>query len=159
MSDPDTTSPAHIAEATAGIREALALLVGRWQTQGRMRADGRSFAGTDRYHWVAGGHFLVHDWDVQMPDGRTTGIEVIGKRADGGGFAVHVYDDQGDTSVSTLRIDGDALRIDSHALRFRGRFLDGGGVLEGTWESQVPESLAWSPLMDVRLEKVDASAH
>ncbi len=157
MTDPVSPAPHH-AGAAPGIRKALSPLAGRWRTQGRMHADGRTFAGSDRYDWVAGGHFLLHSWDVQMPDGRTTGIEVIGKRADGDGFSVHAYDDQGGTTASILRIVGDALQIDGAALRFRGHLLDAGAVVDGVWESKEPQDSAWSPLMDLRLVRIEAPA-
>ena len=51
--------------------QALARLdafAGEWETTGVM-ATGETFRATDTYEWVAGGHFLLHRFDAEMPAG------------------------------------------------------------------------------------------
>ncbi|MGH7725605.1 MAG: DUF1579 family protein [Candidatus Eiseniibacteriota bacterium] len=47
--------------------------VGVWNTEGEMRntpsGSSTKFKATDTYEWLPGGHFLLHRFDANMPDG------------------------------------------------------------------------------------------
>jgi hypothetical protein len=134
-------------------------LVGHWITSGKMLDDlGKTFNGIDIYEWVAGGHFLLHRWDVDMPDGKNQGIEVVGYNASSKNFVVRSYDNQGSESSMTLAVTRDIITIADETMRFTGQFVDNGSTVQGTWQFKANEQSDWAPWMQVRLVRSGSKA-
>jgi hypothetical protein len=135
----------------------LQQFVGVWQTEGTMLpASGRGgehFTAVDSYELVPGGYFLLHHWDARMPDGRTRGIEVMGRAAETNGFFLHSYDDVGNAGVMSASNEGGRWTFDGESMRFRGSFSEDGDLFSGTWEFRPDAAGSWQPWMTVRLRR------
>lgn len=134
----------------------LAPLAGRWSTHGEVYAasdaPAASFTATDSYEWEAGGRLLLHRWDARMPEGRSRGLEVIGRAAAAGEWFVHVYDDQGGQEEMRARMEDGRWMLTGDATRFSGRFSADGSLLRGEWELREEDS--WRPWMWVELTRL-----
>lgn len=141
--------------------EPLEAFVGTWTTEGEVTtaAPGRrtAFTATDTYEWLPGGHFLLHRFDADMPDGRVEGIEVIGQGRASGTYAMHAFDNTGTSSVMQARIEGGRWTFVGENIRFAGRFGEGGRVFAGSWEGRSGRDGSWQPLMEVTLTRTDRS--
>jgi hypothetical protein len=133
--------------------------VGAWETEGEVKASPSGqpvkFKATDNYEWLPGGHFLLHRFDADMPEGNINGIEVIGYDKETSSYPMHSFDSQGNAVVMQGRVDEDAWRFVGETTRFTGRFRDGGKVFAGTWELRSEDGSKWQPWMDVTLRKVE----
>jgi hypothetical protein len=149
MNKPEPASPA---------LAALSPFVGVWATEGEMKGDkpsgaGTSFTASDRYEWLPGGHFLLHHFDADMPEGKVSGIEVIGCSADGKRYPMHSFDNQGTEGLMHAQVDGTNWRFLGDSLRFTGGFHEQGRLFAGLWEVRPDAQADWQPLMDVRLRR------
>ncbi|HSX61295.1 MAG TPA: DUF1579 family protein [Tahibacter sp.] len=136
----------------------LAAFVGTWTTQGEVKLLGPSGRGapyraTDTYEWLPGGHFLLHRFVAQMPDGAVEGIEVIGYDASRKHFTMHSYDNQGNANVMQASVDGEQWTYSGNNVRFRGNFSEDGRVFSGTWEMRERLNVAWRTWMSVALRR------
>jgi len=145
--------------ATFNELERLNPFVGVWDTEGEMKttAPGQSakFRATDTYEWLPGGHFLLHRFDADMPEGRVQGIEVIGYSRENDSFPMHSFDSTGNTSLMQAQVEKEIWTFVGDAIRFTGQFRDKGKVFAGLWEFFSGEDAAWQPLMDVTLRKAE----
>ena len=134
----------------------LAPLVGRWSTRGEVYATADApaspFAATDSYELEAGERLLLHRWDAQMPQGRSRGIEVIGRTEAATDWFVHVYDDQGGQEEMRARMEDDRWILTGETSRFSGRFSSDGRRMRGEWELR--EEDRWRPWMWVELTRL-----
>ena len=138
--------------------ERLDLFVGAWKTEGEIKtSNGRParFTATDTYEWVSGGHFLLHRFEADMPDGKVQGIEVIGYSQETNSYPMHSFDNSGKASMMQARVELDTWTFVGEAVRFTGSFGDQGKIFEGLWESRSGEGAAWQPWMNVRLMKTE----
>jgi hypothetical protein len=59
----------------------LELFVGKWNTQGEIKASpygpAGKIIGTDTYEWLPGGFFLVHRVDVRIGDQKTSQLKLL----------------------------------------------------------------------------------
>lgn len=137
--------------------ERLNPFVGVWDTEGEMKttAPGRlaKFRATDTYEWVPGGHFLLHRFDADMPEGKVQGIEVIGYSRENDSFPMHSFDSTGNTSLMQAQVKKEIWTFVGDTIRFTGQFRDNGRVFAGLWEFLSGVDAAWLPLMDVTLRK------
>ena len=89
--------------------ERLNPFVGVWDTEGEMKtiALGQSakFKATDTYEWLPGGHFLLHRFDADMPQGKVQGIEVIGYMPESDTYPMYSFDSTGNTNLMQSRIE------------------------------------------------------
>jgi hypothetical protein len=112
--------------------ERLNPFVGVWDTEGEMKPGSQEtpagFKAIDTYEWLPGGHFLIHRFDADMPDGKIQGIEVIGYSQESNSYSMHSFDSSGKVSIMQARVEKD------------------------TW-TFVSEGAAWQPWMNVRLKK------
>ena len=135
----------------------LRAFVGTWRTEGEVRATRSSplapFRAVDVYEWLPGGFFLVHRWDAKMPEGDSSGIEILGFDTTSRTYFIHSFDNQGNLGVMEGIREGDRWTFTGEALRFRGEFGEGGSALTGMWEQRSPDGLTWVPWMDVRLTR------
>ncbi|NUT44898.1 MAG: hypothetical protein HOV86_33385 [Thermoactinospora sp.] len=113
--------------------KALDRLVGTWKVTGGAE-------GTVTYRWMAGGHFLLQDVELNGE----SGLEIIGHDKPFGSetpdpeIKSRYYGSSGSTLAYVYEIDGDELTIwggfkDSGA-RYRGTFSADGDTLTGAWE-------------------------
>jgi hypothetical protein len=146
-----TAASTHLARLNA--------FAGVWDTNGEIKAGPSGqpvkFTATDAYEWLPGGHFLLHRFEADMPDGKVEGIEVIGYNQETKSYPMHSFDNSGNASVMHARIENDTWIFTGESLRFTGRFLDNGKVFAGLWELRSSDGSAWQPWMDVKLRKVE----
>ena len=132
-------------------------LVGIWRTEGEMVSGPAGapvkFTATDIYEWLPGGHFLLHRFDADMPDGRVQGSEIIGYSQESRDYPMHSVDDLGKVSVMHARIEGDIWTFIGEGIRFSGGFRDNGLVFAGLWELRSDDGSTWQPWMRVRMRQ------
>jgi hypothetical protein len=137
--------------------ERLNPFVGVWDTNGEMKTSATGqptkFKASDRYEWLPGGHFLLHRFEANMPDGRVEGIEIIGYSRESDSYPMHSFDSSGNASVMQARREDDRWTFVGEKTRFTGGFRDRGTVFAGLWELRSDDDDAWQPWMDVRLTK------
>ncbi|HEU5163294.1 MAG TPA: DUF1579 family protein [Thermoanaerobaculia bacterium] len=129
---------------------------GRWDTEGEMRSaagPSRAFKARDAYEWVAGGQFLLHRFDADMPDGKVEGIEIIGYDRESRSYVMHSFDSTGTATVMRGTNENGRWMFEGERARFRGGFRDGGRVFAGLWEMRSADGSPWEPWMDVTLRK------
>ncbi len=135
----------------------LDVFVGVWDTEGEMITGPSGpqvkFTATDTYEWMPGGHFLLHRFDANMPNGKVQGTEIIGYSPESGDYPMHSVDSLGNVSVLHARIDGDRWTFSGECMRFSGGFRDNGIVFAGLWEIRSVDGSTWQPWMQVRLRK------
>lgn len=141
--------------------ERLNSFVGTWKTNGIVKGDPSAppahFTALDTYEWLPGGHFLLHRFDADMPEGNVKGIEVIGFRKEDDSYPMRSYDSLGNESVMEGRFEAGVWRFVGQTVRFSGAFRDNGNVFAGAWEMRPDEASAWRPWMDVTLTNVDGA--
>jgi hypothetical protein len=64
------------------------------------------------------------------------------------------FDNEGNVGTMSARRQGETWFFEGPALRFQGRFEEGGEVLSGTWEQRKDSGGEWRPWLDVRLRRV-----
>ena len=140
--------------ATPGL-VPLDRFVGTWDTEGEVGAGESAvhFEATDEYEWLSGGHFLVHKFRARMPDGETSGIEVISHDPASNTFAMRSFDNAGSSGVMTAHHEGDHWVFLGEHMRFSGAFSSDGREFSGLWELKSAEASTWQPWMTVRLLK------
>jgi len=111
------------------------------------------FKATDTYEWPPGGHFLLHRFDADMPDGRVQGIEVIGYSHKSDSYPMHSFDSIGNAILMQARVEKESWTFLGEAIRFIGGFRENGKVFTVLWEFRSADA-PWQPLMDVTLTKV-----
>lgn len=147
-----------ISAASADL-DRLSSFVGVWNTEGAMKASSSEqpvkFKASDIYEWLPGGHFLLHRFDADMPDGKVEGIEVIGYSQETGSYPMHSFDSSGNATLMQARVDQERWTFTGDNLRFTGGFRENGTVFAGAWEQRADKDAGWLPLMNVRLNKVE----
>jgi hypothetical protein len=144
----------------AGVEhERLAVLVGRWKTEGVTRETRGSPAAridaTDTYAWLPGRFALLHTVDAYMGDQRVEGAEIIGYDPKRGAYLTQYFGSDGPaTYEATLEEEGEALvwEMRSETTRFSGTFSSDADAINGHWEL-LDEGSAWRPWMDITLMK------
>lgn len=144
--------------AATSAHQPLAAFVGAWTTRGEVKLVGPSgraapFQASDTYEWLPGGHFLLHRFAAQMPDGEVSGIEVIGYDTSRKIYTMHSYDNQGNAGVMQANVDGDQWTFTGNNVRFRGGFSEEGSVFGGVWEMRERINAPWRAWMTVELRK------
>jgi hypothetical protein len=139
--------------------ERLDPFVGVWHTDGQLKINPSDqpsrFTAIDTYEWLPGGHFLLHRFDADMPDGEVQGIEVIGYARETDSYFMHSFDSTGDASSMRARVQNQTWTFTGKNVRFTGGFRDNGKVFAGMWELRSGDGAPWQPWMDVTLKKVE----
>ena len=154
----EASSPGGVVSPSAASPELepLANFVGLWDTEGEMRAasgPGRTFKASDAYEWVAGGLFLLHRFDADMPEGKVEGIEIIGYDRESGSYLMHSFDSTGNATLMRGTTEKESWTFTGESVRFRGSFRDGARVFAGVWEMRASDGSGWEPWMEVTLRK------
>jgi hypothetical protein len=140
--------------ATPGLAP-LDRFVGTWDTEGQVGAGESAvrFEAVDEYEWLAGGYFLVHKFRACMPDGETSGIEVISHDPPSNTYAMRSFDNAGSAGVMIAHHEGDHWVFLGEHMRFSGAFSPDGREFSGVWEMRSTEAATWQPWMTVKLLK------
>lgn len=137
--------------------ESLRFLIGRWHTQGEIKATGGNPAskliGTDSYEWVLDGHFILHKVDVTMNNEKVEAIEIIGDFDEESKlYKMRSFDNQGAYTEmeayidekGTLHILGDKMRANLS--------VSDNNTMIAHWENS-EDNQEWFPWMDLKLSK------
>jgi hypothetical protein len=140
-------------------QERLAVLVGRWHTEGWTREEPGNPAeridAIDTYEWLPGRVALLHGVAATVGDRQVEGAEIIGFDAARGHYLTQYFGTDGPTAYNATLTDvDDALvwEMWSEDTRFRGSFDADRGVITGHWERLIGDS-GWQPWMDITLTK------
>jgi hypothetical protein len=146
-------------ERSGVAHERLAVLIGKWKTDGRTRempgAPAMAVDAVDTYEWLPGGFGLLHVVDAGMGDEKVEGAEVIGYDADRDAYVTLYVGSDGTTSYeANLAEEGEGLtwRMRSETTRFTGVFSEERGVITGHWEL-LSDGGEWQPWMDITLTR------
>jgi hypothetical protein len=135
----------------------LNAFVGAWDTEGEMSTDRPGhpvrFKATDSYEWLPGGHFLLHRFDANMPDGDVRGIEIIGYDQENKRYFMHSFDSSGNMGVMQAHVEHDTWRFVGEYMRFTGGFRENGNAFAGLWELRSSNGSTWRPWMNVILQR------
>lgn len=137
--------------------EPLAPIIGQWRSSGTVLDDHGNVtmevAGTDAYDLLPGGHWIVHDVDVQMGDQTTLVYELIGGVHPAGGWQMHAFDEADSPGVMRLsQEEPDLLLPHGDGVRSWFRIRAGQDRMTTLWEREVAGS--WLPWMDMRFERL-----
>jgi hypothetical protein len=138
-------------------RSQLGRFVGRWNTEGSVRATENAPAvkvcGTDTYEWLPGEFFLLHRVDVMMGNDRNETTEIIGYDKQKEACVMRYYDHKGDTGMMTAACYDEVWVFVSDTLRFNGGFKNNDMEFSGVWE-QSADGSPWHPFMEIKLSRV-----
>ncbi|MDQ0967002.1 hypothetical protein QFZ20_002405 [Flavobacterium sp. W4I14] len=123
--------------------------IGKWKTEG-LTKSGDIITGTDTYEWVDGGFFLMHQVDIMFGDKKIRSLEITHYDDIEDVFRSQSFDNEGNISISTLKIYDDIILIFADTERFKGNFK--AHTIEGTWEQF--DGKNWVQWMDIRLTKL-----
>lgn len=138
--------------------ERLAVLVGRWKTEGWTRETPDSPAARidafDTYEWLPGGFGLLHVVDAKVGETKVEGAEIIGYDADRRAYVTQYVGSEGSTAYEASLTDDQGLvwRMRSATTRFTGTFSDDRAVITGYWEL-LADGGEWQRWMDITLTK------
>ncbi|RDC58202.1 hypothetical protein DU508_04465 [Pedobacter chinensis] len=126
----------------------LAPYIGTWNTEGKI-VNGTEIIGTDVYEWLDGEFFLSHKVDISLNNKKIKLLEIIYYDDLEDVFRSQSFDNNGNISISTIKIIDDIILIFSDDERFQGRFKS--NSIEGSWEKHDGEN--WLPWMDIKLAR------
>jgi hypothetical protein len=133
-------------------------LIGKWRTEGRIlesdKNPERKITGTDTYHFILGGFFILHKADVLMGNVKSETYEVIGLDKSNDQATLQHYNNQGSSGKMTGTLKNGELRINGDGLRFKGLFNDNDKKIEGTWEKLADEK-NWVEFLKMNFTKIE----
>lgn len=136
--------------------DQLGRFVGRWNTEGKIRATNTSpevkIMGTDTYEWLPGEYFLLHKVDVWVGDDKNETFEVIGFDKHIGKYTMQHYDNKGHSGTMTATYENEVWIFQGETLRFTGGFKNDDNEFSGIWE-QLSNGQNWTHFMDIKLIK------
>ena len=137
----------------------LAVLVGRWKTEGWTRETPGTRAArieaTDTYEWLPGAFSLLHTVDAYVGDQKVEGAEIIGYDPARESYITQYFGSDGPTAYEAdLREEAGTLvwEMRSETTRFVGTFSADGDTITGHW--QLLDGSRWRPWMDITLSSV-----
>lgn len=142
---------------TKGIAyEQLNRFVGLWNTTGKIIATGLApsvdINGIDRYEWLPGEYFLLHQADVYIGKEKSQTHEVIGYDRAREIYTMQHYNSQGDSGFMTATLANNVWMFTGETLRFTGGFHTNDTIFSGIWE-QRNEDGNWAHFMDIKLTR------
>jgi len=139
--------------------QRLAVLVGRWKTEGWTReAPGEAAAridATDTYEWLPGGFALLHRVDARVGGQKVEGAEIVGYDPGRRAYVTQYFGSDGPNAYEASLLDEDGglvWTMQSRTDRFTGVFDDERDVITGHWDV-LDDNSAWRPWMDITLTK------
>lgn len=136
--------------------EQLNRFVGLWNTTGKITGAGLTpsidINGIDRYEWLPGGYFLLHQADVYIGKEKSQTHEIIGYDQAKEIYTMQHYNSQGDSGFMTATMNNEVWMFTGETLRFTGGFSLTDSVFSGIWE-QKNENGNWIHLMDLKLTR------
>ena len=139
--------------------QRLAVLVGRWKTEGWTReAPGEAAAridATDTYEWLPGGFALLHRVDARVGGQKVEGAEIVGYDPGRRAYVTQYFGSDGPNAYEASLLDEDGglvWTMQSRTDRFTGVFDDERDVITGHWDV-LDDNSAWRPWMDIILTK------
>ena len=148
-----------MTETPRTAQQWLALLVGRWHTEGWTREEAGSPAeridAIDTYEWLPGNAALLHLIDATVGNQKVEGAEIIGYDAAPGHYITLYFGTDGAAGydATLAEVDGAPVwEMRNERTRFLGTFNADGGIITGHWE-QLGDDSDWQPWMDITLTK------
>jgi Protein of unknown function (DUF1579) len=139
--------------------QRLAVLVGRWKTEGWTReAPGEPAAridAADSYEWLPGGFALLHRVDGRVGGEKVEGAEILGYDPARRAYVTQYFGSDGPNAYEASLLEEDeglVWTMHSRTDRFTGVFNDERNVITGRWDVLDADS-AWRPWMDITLTK------
>lgn len=129
--------------------DLLSPYIGKWKTEGLTRSGG-IITGTDTYEWIEGGFFLTHKVVVSFNNKKVQSLEITHYDDMEDVFRSQSFDNEGNISISTLKIYDDIILIFADTERFKGNFK--ADTIEGMWEQF--DGKNWVPWMDIKLTRI-----
>lgn len=130
--------------------------VGLWNTTGKITGTSLTpsidIHGIDRYEWLPGGYFLLHQADVYIGKEKSQTHEIIGYDRAKEIYTMQHYNSQGDSGFMTATVTNDVWMFTSEMLRFTGGFSMHDSIFSGIWE-QKNEDGNWVYFMDIKLTR------
>ena len=142
---------------TKGIAyEQLNRFVGLWTTTGKIVSTSLTpsvdINGIDRYEWLPGGFFLLHQADVYIGKEKSQTHEIIGYDSTREIYTMQHYNSRGDSGFMTATLTNNVWMFTGETLRFTGGFSTNDTTFSGIWE-QKNEDGNWVHLMDIKLTR------
>ena len=116
----------------------LDILVGTWSVKGQESESGGEITGQLTFEWMEGGFFFVQRADVNYPEQKIRGVEIIGYDEQKKVLISHYFDNIGnifeylwEVSDSELKIWGGYV---GSVASFRGKFSDDKNTIIGRWD-------------------------
>ncbi len=104
--------------------EALRPFIGAWRVEGRQLetaiGPAADIHGIERFEWLSGGHFLVHNFHAQVGDGKAAYLGIIGHDPKEHVYPIRTFHDDGKVSEGTMR-DGSGIWIMNGEWNVRGQ--------------------------------------
>ena len=135
----------------------LDFLIGTWQTEGEVRAEGNTpkvtFKGIDSYEWILKKTFILHKVDVTMGKKKIEALEIIGGSVAGNKkYKLRSFDNDGTFNEMEAHIDRTgALHIVGANMRSKV-VIHHKKKLIAHWE-RLNDNKEWVPWMDLQLSK------
>jgi len=123
--------------------------IGKWKTES-LTQSGEVISGTDTYEWIEGGFFLTHKVDVTFDKKKIQSLEITHYDDMEDVFRSQSFDNDGNISISTLKIYDDIILIFADTERFKGNFKT--NSIEGLWEQF--DGKSWMSWMDIKLTRL-----
>jgi len=136
---------------------SLQFLIGKWNTQGEIKADGRNpafrIAGRDTYEWTLDKTFILHKVDVMMGKEKNEAIELIGEfDSETNMYSMRSFDNQGKFVTMKGQLDEtDAYHITGDGIRSTLSVIDENNM-SAHWE-KLDDKQQWQPWMDLVFSK------
>jgi hypothetical protein len=137
--------------------DPLHFLIGSWETEGIVLADGEDRAttikGTDVYELVLGGHFILHQADVVMDNKRVAVFEMIGEYDPiEQTWQMRSFDNQGSFATMHATMSEGHLQIIGEKMRARLSKADDGSYMIANWEKS-EDGQSWEPWMEIKFTR------
>jgi hypothetical protein len=110
----DLSAPADAQHGATTGHANLAPFVGAWRLEGRqLETDvgpAAEIHGVERFEWLSGGFFLIHNFHAHVGDGKAACLEIIAYDAKDDIYPIRSYYDDGQVNEWTMR-DGSGIWI------------------------------------------------
>ena len=110
----DLTLPTIAQQGATAEHDKLQQFVGAWRLEGRQIdtdvGPAAEINGVERFEWLSGGFFLVHNFHAHVGEAKAACIEIIGYNARDDLYPIRTYYDNGKVNEWSMR-DGSGVWI------------------------------------------------